>query len=86
MTMNTGGNDHNPYALLLIAISLLIRCLIGRRRFYRRNVAGLQQFPSYRRAICTTILETLLSMIANLSLWAGMLWLALTVLNHLFKS
>ncbi|QEM12446.1 hypothetical protein [Mucilaginibacter rubeus] len=84
--MNTGGNYHNPYALLLIAISLLIRCLIGRRRFYRRNVAGLQQFPYYRRAICTTILETLFSMIANLSLWAGMLWLALAVLNHLFKS
>ncbi|WP_413671001.1 hypothetical protein ACEN9X_14350 [Mucilaginibacter sp. Mucisp86] len=84
--MNTGGNDNNPYALLLIVTGLLIRCLIGRRRFYRRNVAGLQQFPSFRRAICTTILETLFSMIANLFLLAGMLCLALTVLNHLFKS
>lgn len=86
MTMNTGGNYHNPYALLLMVISLLIRCLIGRRRFYRRNVAGLQQFPSFRRAICTTILETLLLVIASLFLLAGMLWLALAALNHLFKS
>ncbi|WP_143065317.1 hypothetical protein [Mucilaginibacter gossypiicola] len=84
--MNTGGNYHNPYALLLMVISLLIRCLIGRRRFYRRNVAGLQQFPSFRRAICTTILETLLLVIASLFLLAGMLWLALAALNHLFKS
>ncbi|UOE48766.1 hypothetical protein MTO98_30670 [Mucilaginibacter sp. SMC90] len=84
--MNTGGNYNNSYALLLIVTGLLIRCLIGRRRFYRRNVAGLQQFPSYRRAICTTILETLLSVIASLFLLAGMLWLALAVLNHLFKS
>ncbi|MCD8739365.1 hypothetical protein LT679_02015 [Mucilaginibacter roseus] len=32
----------NIYAVLLLLAGLIILYLIGRRRFYRRNVAGLQ--------------------------------------------
>lgn len=71
-----------PCGLILLVIGLFIRYQIGKRRFNRRGMAGLQQFSSYGRAVLTTLLERLILFIGNLCLLAGMLLLAVAGFNH----
>ncbi|MGF7072365.1 hypothetical protein [Mucilaginibacter sp. 3215] len=55
--------DHlTIYAIILLLIGLLLRYLIGRRRFNRRNIAGLQHFRSYSQALFITTFEKLLNL------------------------
>jgi hypothetical protein len=54
------------YAIILLAIGLSLRYIIGKRRFNRRGVAGLQHFESYGVALFTTIIERVLNIIATL--------------------
>jgi hypothetical protein len=72
-----------PCGLLLIGICLLIRYYIGRRRFNRRCIGGLQQFPSYGRAVTIGFLERLILFIGNLLGLAGVFLLALAGFNNL---
>jgi len=69
--------------LLLTAIGLFIRYHIGRRRFNRRGIGGLQQFPTYGRFILTVTIERIIHFIGTLCLLAGLFLLALTGFNHL---
>jgi hypothetical protein len=54
------------YAIILLAVGLLLRYIIGKRRFNRRGVAGLQYFKSYGVAVITTIIEWVVNIIATL--------------------
>lgn len=69
--------------MILAAIGLFIRYQIGRRRFNRRSITGLQQFPSYNRFIVTVIIENLIYFIGSLCLWAGLLLLAIAGFDYL---
>jgi hypothetical protein len=53
-------------AITLLAIGLSIRYIIGKRRFNRRGVAGLQHFKSYGVALFTMTIERIVNMIATL--------------------
>jgi hypothetical protein len=59
-------NHLTVYAIILLVIGLLLRYIIGKRRFNRRGVAGLQQFKSYRIALFMTVIERLVNTIATL--------------------
>jgi len=52
--------------ILLILLGLLVRYIIGRRRFNRRSMAGVQGFKSYAIAIFTITVEKLANIIATL--------------------
>lgn len=54
------------FIIILLTTGIAIRYIIGRRRFYRRGVGGLQHYPKYWIAIITTIIEWLFQWIANL--------------------
>jgi len=70
------------YGLLLVSIGLLIRYQIGRRRFNRRGIGGLQQFPTYGRFMLTVIIEKVIYLIGTLCLWAGLFLLSLAGFTH----
>jgi len=74
-----------PCGLLLIAIGLFIRYHIGRRRFNRRGMAGLQQFPTYGRAVLVMLMEWFILFMGNLCLLVGLFLLVLAGFNHHFK-
>ncbi|RVT98439.1 hypothetical protein EOD41_16750 [Mucilaginibacter limnophilus] len=61
-----------PCGLFLFAICLFIRYHIGRRRFNRRGIGGLQQFSSYGKAVIITFLERLVLFIGNCCGLAGL--------------
>ena len=69
--------------LALTALCLLLRYVIGRRRFNRRGVAGLQQFRSYRHFVVTTTIEYLIMTAANLCGLVGLFLMAVAGFNHL---
>jgi hypothetical protein len=59
------------HAIILIGIGLFVRYWIGRRRFNRRGIAGLQTFSSYERWWLTTRIEYLLNFLALLAIGCG---------------
>jgi len=69
-------NSHsNIYLFLLLGLGLFIRYYIGRRRFNRRSIAGMQIYSSYFRALLTTIIETLFNLIGLLFIVIGLIGL-----------
>ncbi len=60
------ANHLTIYAIILLAIGLLLRYIIAKRRFNRRCIAGMQYFKSYWVALVTTILERIINIIATL--------------------
>jgi len=59
-------NHLTIYAIILLAIGLSLRYIIGRRRFNRRGVAGLQHFKSYVVALIVMFIEKLVNIVATL--------------------
>jgi len=80
--MKAHTNYTIPCGLGLLAICLFIRYQVGKRRYSRRGIGGLQQFGSYRKAVATTTIETLLIVIANLCGLSGLFLLSITAFNH----
>jgi hypothetical protein len=81
--MKAYHHDNLPFGFLLVTVGLFIRFHIGRRRFNRRGIGGLQQFPTYGRFIFTMAVEKVIYFIGTLCLWAGLVLLALAGFNHL---
>ena len=59
-------NQLTIYAIILLVFGLLLRYIIGKRRFNRRGVGGMQYFKSYGLALVTTIIERIVKIIATL--------------------
>ena len=55
----------------LMVTGLVVRTLISRRRFNRRGITGLQLFQSFWHWRITTLIESLLNLIATLMIFAG---------------
>jgi len=81
--MKAHQNHYLPLGVGLVAIGMFIRYHIGRRRFNRRGIGGLQQFPTYGRFIFTMIVERVIFLLGTLCLWAGLILLAITGFNHI---
>jgi len=81
--MNTRSNFTIPCGLLLLAIWLLIRYQIGKRRFNRRGIGGVQHFSSYAKAVTVTLLERLCLFVANCCGLAGLFLLAVAGFNYI---
>jgi hypothetical protein len=75
--------DIIPCGLLLLVIGLFIRYQIGKRRFNRRSITGLQQFSSYGAGVLTILAESMIYFIGTIILWAGIFLLAIAGFNHL---
>jgi hypothetical protein len=70
-------------AMLLIATGLFIRYHIGRRRFNRRGIGGLEHFSSYTKTVCITAIEKVIRFIGTLCLLTGLFLLVIAGCNHL---
>jgi hypothetical protein len=61
--------------IILIVAGLLLRYIIGRRRFNRRGLGNIQFFNSYLEALIVSAIEWLLDLIGKLALLSGLLLL-----------
>ena len=52
--------------ILLLFFGLFLHYMIGRRRFQRRSIAGIQGFKSYSLAVVTLTIEKLANIFAKL--------------------
>lgn len=67
---------------ILVIVGLTFRYIVGRNRFNRRGIAGQQQYSSYARGLLSTGFESLLNLLGNLMLIAGLLLMLLYWYNH----
>ncbi|GAA0536944.1 hypothetical protein [Chitinophaga japonensis] len=72
------------HGILLVLAGLLIRFIIGYRRFNRRGIAGLQHFSSYPVALLVLFIEWIFNLLGLLAILAGTLLLLLEWFNGLF--
>lgn len=71
--------DHLTVCTVVVLLTgLLLRYWIGRRRYNRRNVAGLQCFKSYSAALFTLTVEKVLNIIATLMIAGAILLYLIT--------
>jgi len=60
------------------AVGFVVVCLyLGRRRFYRTNAAGVEEFDGYRNAVLSRLFEMFLRLLAAVLFLAS--WVALFV-------
>jgi hypothetical protein len=52
--------------ILLLLFGLFLHYIIGRRKFNRRSIAGVQGFKSYSFAVITLTIEKLVNIFAKL--------------------
>ena len=71
-----------------IALAVWIFCIVGyvgihlylgRRRFYRTNPAGVEEFESYGRAVLSQLFEALLTLLTLVFLLGGVIAMALVI-------
>lgn len=67
----TSANQINTIGLLILG--LFIRYQIGKRRFNRRSIAGLQIYSNYLKELITTAIETLLDLLGMLFIVIGLI-------------
>lgn len=67
--------DHRMtvYGMILITTGLLLRYRIAKRRFNRRALTGLQQYPNYHTALLTTFTERLVKAIGTILIIGGII-------------
>jgi len=68
-------NHLTLHACILLGIGIIVRYWIGRRRFNRRSIAGLQLFSSYEKWWLVTRIESLINFLALVAIIAGIVLL-----------
>ena len=58
--------------VLMILVGLVVRYKIGRRRFNRRSITGLEMFSSYGRGVIVRLVEGIVGFLARVSIWVGL--------------
>ncbi len=84
--------------IVISLIGFLLCYFVGRRRFNRRGIGGLQHYNSYETAIVTTLFEKLVKLLGIVLLIIGLLMTinnlpsqkkvtpkAITTINHITK-
>ncbi len=60
-----------------IVLSIVVYFLVGRRKFYRRNQAGIETFKSYSSSIFARSLDLLLKILAVILFLGGIFLIAI---------
>ncbi|WEK21321.1 MAG: molybdenum ABC transporter permease [Candidatus Pedobacter colombiensis] len=68
--------------IIAVLLGITIRYFIGRRKFNRRTITGLQGFSSYERAVGITFIEKVFNLIGLLLILGGLFFLAVAWYNH----
>ncbi|MDY3318203.1 molybdenum ABC transporter permease [Riemerella anatipestifer] len=61
------------FGIVILLAGIALRYWINRRRFYRRNAAGIEGFSSYEKAVIVRILEKFGKLIAWAFILLGLL-------------
>ncbi|MBV8252590.1 MAG: molybdenum ABC transporter permease [Chitinophaga sp.] len=58
--------------ICMTILGLALRVYVSRNRFYRRGVAGLQEFSSYRKSVAIPAFERLVKIVGTLLMIGGL--------------
>lgn len=69
------------FGILLLLTGFIIHLIVGKRRFDRRGVGGMQHFRNYWTALIVTFFEWLVSVASKLLILSGLLLLLVECYN-----
>ena len=67
--------------LFILVVGYLIRYIIGKRKFKRRAITGLEGFKGYNSALTSKFFERILLIIAKIFIIAGVFFIGLLLLD-----
>lgn len=67
--------------IFLLSLGFAIRYLIGKRRFKRRTIGGMQAYKSFNAALIITAIEGLLMILSIFMIFGGLVLVFLNYLN-----
>ena len=67
--------------IVLLTLSSWMSRRVSRKRFYRRNGAGIQVFPSYRAKVRIQFFEGVTNRLATLVALGGILLIGFAIIN-----
>ncbi len=70
------------YGITILIVGLVVRYLMNRRRFNRRNFAGVQTFDSYEHKVAVGYFERFFRIIAKVLIIFGIFLIAIEWFNH----
>ncbi|SDF45321.1 hypothetical protein SAMN05216464_11863 [Mucilaginibacter pineti] len=82
-TIWTGRLFLRILSIILILLGWVLKYWLNRRKFYRRNAAGVESFKSYEKMRLTVLLENVGWLIGNILITIGILAFLLTLLPPL---
>ncbi|WP_345329398.1 molybdenum ABC transporter permease [Mucilaginibacter defluvii] len=68
--------------IILTVVGYILRYQVNRRKFYRRNAAGVELFKTYAGYRVTTKVEGLLKLIGFVLIFAGLFFIAVHFFNN----
>lgn len=74
MLLEVTATNHGLYGTICIIVGIGLFLLVGRRRFYRRNSAGLEEYKNYSSAVANGCLNKLMKLIAIILIFAGIMF------------
>jgi LPXTG-motif cell wall-anchored protein len=69
--------------LIILALGIAGVFYVRRRKFYRRNMAGIEEFKSYGSAVGTQFLESLIGAVSFFVILIGALFMLLGIISVL---
>jgi len=57
--------------IVALTMGIVIKLIVGKRRFYRRNQAGIEEFKNYRRAFGISLIERIFIFLSSLIIIVG---------------
>ena len=61
------------WGLVFLAVGLGGRFFIGRRKFHRRNVAGIEEYKSYTSALTNSVFDRIAAIASGILILLGIL-------------
>jgi hypothetical protein len=67
--------------IVLLIVGIVVRYWVGRRRFNRRNFAGVEIFDSYGKAVIARGFERFVSFLATICVLFGIIFLLYIIIH-----
>ena len=68
--------------LIILILGIAGKLFVGRREFYRRNEAGVEEFKSYTSAVASTTIERIISFISGIAVVLGLIAIVISFLQR----
>ncbi|PZP50344.1 MAG: hypothetical protein DI598_05745 [Pseudopedobacter saltans] len=74
MLLEVTTTNYNLYGTICIVAGIAFSLIVGRRKFYRRNSAGMEEYKNYSSAVANGCLNKMMRLIGVFLIFLGIMF------------